>query len=49
MKKVKTLTFPETKEITSVSFSGCSKYLSAQGSKPDWPICLWAWEKGSVC
>ena len=49
LKKVKTLPFPEAKEISCLNFSGDSKYIAAQGGKPDWVITMWSWEKGSVC
>ncbi|XP_039259037.2 cilia- and flagella-associated protein 57-like isoform X2 [Styela clava] len=49
-KKRKMLTCPElqTHEYVSLSFSPDSKYLIAQGGKPEWTLVYWVWEKSKV-
>ena len=32
----------------SLAFSGCGRFLAAQGGAPDWGLCLWAWEKSKL-
>ena len=38
----------ESHEFVSLAFSPDSKYLIAQGGKPDWTLVYWAWEKGKI-
>lgn len=49
-KKRKTLTCPElqTQEFVCLSFSPDSKYLIAQGGKPEWTLVYWVWEKSKI-
>uniref|UniRef100_H2ZKC6 Cilia- and flagella-associated protein 57 n=1 Tax=Ciona savignyi TaxID=51511 RepID=H2ZKC6_CIOSA len=49
-KKRKTLSAPElqTSEFVSLAFSPDSKYLIAQGSRPEWMLVYWAWEKSKI-
>ena len=49
-KKRKTLSYPEsqTQEFTSLAFSPDSKYLIAQGGRPDWILVYWGWEKSKL-
>ncbi|XP_076813301.1 cilia- and flagella-associated protein 57-like [Clavelina lepadiformis] len=49
-KKRKTLSAPElqTHEFVSLAFSPDSKYLIAQGGRPDWILVYWAWEKSKI-
>ena len=44
------LTAPDlqTHEFVSLAFSPDSKYLIAQGGKPDWILVYWAWEKAKI-
>lgn len=50
MISLQTLTCPElqTHEFVSLSFSPDSKYLIAQGGRPDWTLVYWVWEKSKV-
>lgn len=49
-KKRKTLSYPEsqTQEFSSLAFSPDSKYLIAQGGRPDWTLVYWGWEKSKL-
>nr|CAB3267722.1 WD repeat-containing protein 65 [Phallusia mammillata] len=49
-KKRKTLTAPDlqTHEFVSLAFSPDSKYLIAQGARPEWMLVYWAWEKSKI-
>ncbi|XP_078485320.1 cilia- and flagella-associated protein 57 [Ciona intestinalis] len=49
-KKRKTLSAPDlqTNEFVSLAFSPDSKYLIAQGSRPEWMLVYWAWEKSKI-
>ena len=38
----------QSQEYVSLAFSPDSKYLIAQGGRPDWTLLYWAWEKGKV-
>ena len=38
----------QTQEYVALAFSPDSKYLISQGSRPDWTLLYWAWEKGKV-
>lgn len=31
-----------------MAFSGDGRLLLAQGAGPNWPLCLWAWEKSKL-
>ena len=44
------LSSPEvpTGEYVSLAFSPDSKYLVAQGGRPDWTLLYWTWEKSRV-
>jgi hypothetical protein len=35
-------------EYVSLAFSPDSKYLVAQGGKPEWTLLYWTWEKSKV-
>jgi len=50
LRKRKVLTWSEsqTQEYIALAFSPDSKYLVSQGSRPDWTLIYWAWEKGKV-
>ena len=50
LRKRKVLSFAEmqTQEYVALAFSPDSKYLISQGSRPDWMLLYWAWEKGKV-
>ena len=37
-----------TGEYVSLAFSPDSKYLVAQGGRPDWTLLYWTWEKSKV-
>ena len=38
----------QSSEYVSLAFSPDSKYLVAQGGKPDWTLLYWTWEKSKV-
>ncbi|XP_022105499.1 cilia- and flagella-associated protein 57-like [Acanthaster planci] len=38
----------QSNEIVSMAFSPDSKYLIAQGGRPDWTLVYWTWEKSKV-
>ena len=38
----------QSMEIVSIAFSPDSKYLIAQGGRPDWTLLYWTWEKAKV-
>ncbi|KAL8584312.1 hypothetical protein ACOMHN_014731 [Nucella lapillus] len=50
LRKKKVLSSSEvpTGEYVSLAFSPDSKYLVAQGGKPDWTLLYWTWEKSKV-
>eukprot|EP00795_Rhopilema_esculentum_P004667 gene4667-20951_t len=50
LRKRKVLSWAETQtqEYVALAFSPDSKYLVSQGSRPDWTLLYWAWEKGKV-
>ncbi|XP_066926478.1 cilia- and flagella-associated protein 57-like [Clytia hemisphaerica] len=50
LRKRKVLSTPECQslEFVSISFSPDSKYLIAQGGRPDWTLFYWTWEKAKV-
>ncbi|GFR57789.1 cilia- and flagella-associated protein 57-like [Elysia marginata] len=50
LRKKKVLSSPEVQsgEYISLAFSPDSKYLVAQGGKPDWTLLYWTWEKSKV-
>lgn len=50
LRKRKVLTTTETQcsEYVSIAFSPDSKYLIAQGGRPDWMLLYWTWEKAKV-
>ncbi|KAK7099818.1 cilia- and flagella-associated protein 57-like [Littorina saxatilis] len=50
LRKKKVLSSPDvsTGEYVSLAFSPDSKYLVAQGGKPDWMLLYWTWEKSKV-
>lgn len=50
LRKKKVLSSPDvpTGEYVSLAFSPDSKYLVAQGGKPDWTLLYWTWEKSKV-
>ena len=50
LRKRKMLSSPDVQatEFVSVAFSPDSKYLAAQGGKPDWTLVYWTWEKSKV-
>jgi hypothetical protein len=50
LRKRKVLISPDCQslEYVSITFSPDSKYLVAQGGKPDWTLFYWAWEKAKV-
>jgi len=50
LRKKKVLSSPEVQsgEYVSLAFSPDSKYLVAQGGKPDWTLLYWTWEKSKV-
>ncbi|XP_071118876.1 cilia- and flagella-associated protein 57-like [Haliotis cracherodii] len=50
LRKKKVLTSPDVQsgEYVSLAFSPDSKYLVAQGGKPDWTLLYWTWEKSKV-
>lgn len=47
-KKVLSSVDVQTGEYVSLAFSPDSKYLVAQGSRPDWTLLYWTWEKSKV-
>ena len=47
-KKVLSSSEVESKEYVSLAFSPDSKYLIAQGGKPDWTLLYWTWEKAKI-
>ncbi|XP_064605218.1 cilia- and flagella-associated protein 57-like [Liolophura sinensis] len=47
-KKVLTSQDVQSTEYVSLAFSPDSKYLVAQGGKPDWTLLYWTWEKSKV-
>lgn len=50
LRKRKILTSHEVQsvEYVSLAFSPDSKYLVAQGGRPDWTLLYWTWEKSKV-
>ncbi|XP_055956153.1 cilia- and flagella-associated protein 57 [Patella vulgata] len=50
LRKKKVLSCPDivSAEYVSLAFSPDSKYLVAQGGKPDWTLLYWTWEKSKV-
>ena len=50
LRKRKILSSPEIQstEFVSLAFSPDSKYLVAQGGRPDWTLLYWTWEKSKV-
>ncbi|ESO94501.1 hypothetical protein LOTGIDRAFT_118162 [Lottia gigantea] len=50
LRKKKVLSSPDIQsgEYVSLAFSPDSKYLVAQGGKPDWTLLYWTWEKSKV-
>ena len=50
LRKRKILSSPEVQstEYVSLAFSPDSKYLVAQGGRPDWTLLYWTWEKSKV-
>ncbi|XP_019645355.1 PREDICTED: cilia- and flagella-associated protein 57-like [Branchiostoma belcheri] len=50
LRKRKVLTSPDVQsaEFVSLAFSPDSKYLIAQGGRPDWVLVYWTWEKSKV-
>lgn len=50
LRKKKTLSSVDiqSQEISSLAFSPDSKYLIAQGGRPDWTLVYWTWEKSKV-
>ena len=50
LRKRKILSSPDiqSSEFVSLAFSPDSKYLVAQGGKPDWTLLYWTWEKSKV-
>ncbi|XP_006813560.1 cilia- and flagella-associated protein 57-like [Saccoglossus kowalevskii] len=50
LRKRKVLSSSEVQstEYVSLAFSPDSKYLIAQGGKPDWTLLYWTWEKSKV-
>ncbi|KAH3831997.1 cilia- and flagella-associated protein 57-like [Dreissena polymorpha] len=50
LRKKKMLSSPEVQaaEYVSLAFSPDSKYLVAQGAKPDYTLLYWTWEKSKV-
>ncbi|CAL1538634.1 unnamed protein product [Lymnaea stagnalis] len=50
LRKKKVLSSNEVQSIeyVSLAFSPDSKYLIAQGGKPDWTLLYWTWEKSKV-
>ncbi|ELT90948.1 hypothetical protein CAPTEDRAFT_196345 [Capitella teleta] len=50
LRKRKILSSPEvqSEEYVSLAFSPDSKYLVAQGGRPDWTLLYWTWEKSKV-
>ena len=50
LRKRKILSSPEVQsaEYVSLAFSPDSKYLAAQGGRPDWTLLYWTWEKSKV-
>ena len=50
LRKRKVLSSPECQsmEFVSIAFSPDSKYLIAQGGRPDWTLLYWTWEKAKV-
>ena len=38
----------QSTEYVSLAFSPDSKYLVAQGGRPDWTLLYWTWEKSKV-
>ena len=50
LRKRKILSSPDIQsiEFVSLAFSPDSKYLVAQGGKPDWTLLYWTWEKSKV-
>lgn len=47
-RKVLSSTDIQSNEIVSMAFSPDSKYLIAQGGRPDWTLVYWTWEKSKV-
>ena len=47
-KKVLSSSEVESKEYVSLAFSPDSKYLIAQGGKPEWTLLYWTWEKAKI-
>lgn len=38
----------QSNEVVSMAFSPDSKYLIAQGGRPEWTLVYWTWEKSKV-
>ena len=47
-RKVLTAADMQSSEFVSICFSPDSKYLVAQGGRPDWIIFYWTWEKAKI-
>lgn len=47
-KKVLTSAEVQSTEYVSLAFSPDSKYLIAQGGRPDWTLLYWTWEKSKI-
>jgi len=47
-KKVLSSSEVQSTEYVSLAFSPDSKYLIAQGGKPDWTLLYWTWEKSKI-
>jgi len=47
-RKVLTTNEGQSLEFVSIAFSPDSKYLVAQGGRPDWVLYYWTWEKAKV-
>ena len=47
-RKVLTTSECQSSEYVSIAFSPDSKYLVAQGGRPDWTLLYWTWEKAKV-
>ncbi|XP_074640882.1 cilia- and flagella-associated protein 57-like [Tubulanus polymorphus] len=47
-RKVLSSTEVQSDEFVSLAFSPDSKYLVAQGGRPDWTLLYWTWEKSKV-
>ena len=47
-RKILSSTDMQSTEFVSLAFSPDSKYLVAQGGKPDWMLFYWTWERSKV-